>query len=56
MTGRDLRVDVRVYVEMGGRDAFSFAVSHKPFHGDIPGRDLQRIIDDEVERQYGEAE
>ena len=53
---RDLAKDIRSYVAIGGRDAFTFSLYHKPYHGDIPGRDLQRMIDDEAERQKEEAE
>lgn len=53
---RDIAKDIRSYVAIGGRDAFSFSIMHKPYHGDIPGKDLQRMIDEEVERQNKEAE
>ena len=53
---RDLARDIMAYVAVGGRDAFSFSIMHKPYHGDIPGRDLQRMIDAEIERQKEEAE
>ena len=52
---RDLAIDIRAYVAVGGRDAFSFSIMHKPYHGDIPGKDLQRMIDAEVDRQNKEA-
>ena len=52
---RDLAKDIRTYVAIGGRDAFSFSLYHKPYHGDIPGKDLQRMIDEEYERQNKEA-
>lgn len=53
---RDLATDIRDYVVIGGRDAFSFSLLSKPYHGDIPGKDLQRMIDAEVDRQNKEAE
>lgn len=48
---RDLAKDIRTYVAIGGRDAFSFSLYHKPYYGDIPGKDLQRMIDEEIKRQ-----
>ena len=42
-----LRTAIREFVERGGYDAFDFAVTEYPRFGSVPGRDIQRIIDEE---------
>ncbi|MCU6709312.1 hypothetical protein M6D81_11400 [Paenibacillus sp. J5C_2022] len=44
---RRLRADIRDYLRSGGvADAFSFASLAYPAYKDVPGRDIQRIIDE----------
>lgn len=45
-----LRKAIREYVSKGGRIAFSFSMIHEPRFQDIPGKDIQRMIDEEVEK------
>jgi len=45
----ELRKAIREYVSKGGRIAFSFSMIHEPRFKDIPGKDIQRMIDKEVE-------
>jgi len=44
-----LRKAIREYVSKGGRIAFSFSMIHEPRFKDIPGKDIQRMIDEQVE-------
>ena len=37
------------YVSRGGRDAYSFSVTHAPKYEEIPGKVIQRMIDEQVE-------
>ena len=46
----ELRKAIREYVSKGGRIAFSFSMIHEPRFKDIPGKDIQRMIDGEVEK------
>lgn len=41
-----LREDIRRYVKRGGWDAFSFSLLASPLYGDVPGRVIQRIINE----------
>lgn len=45
---KDLRLLIREYVLLGGRDAFSFSMLVSPRFGDAPGREIQRLIDEEA--------
>ena len=44
----ELKRRIDEYVEQGGRDAFAFSLAYSPDYDDIPGRDIQRMIDEEV--------
>jgi hypothetical protein len=44
-----LRQDIRDYVRSGGWDAFSFALLASPRYDHVPGREIQRLIDEERE-------
>lgn len=43
----ELRSAIREYVAGGGWDAFSFTLTAYPRFSDVPGREIQRIIDEE---------
>lgn len=46
---RKLRAALREYIRRGGvPDAFSFASLAHPAFGDVSGREMQRIIDEEA--------
>ncbi len=45
-----LRTDIAEYVKSGGYDALSFSLLYQPRHNDVPGREIQRIIDEEKRR------
>ncbi|MBJ6364196.1 hypothetical protein ACFOQM_23535 [Paenibacillus sp. GCM10012307] len=45
-----LRADVADYVRAGGRDAFSFSLTYHPRYGDVPGCEIQRLIDEETKK------
>lgn len=44
----ELERDIKEFVEGGGFDAFSFSIKHSPDYGDIPGRDIQLLIDEAI--------
>lgn len=48
--GDNLRPLIREYVLLGGRDAFSFSQKVSPRYGDVPGREIQQLIDEESTR------
>lgn len=41
-----LTKDIKEFVSGGGFDAYSFSIKYAPDYGNIPGRDLQLMIDD----------
>ena len=48
MTYKRLLNDIAEYVRNGERDARGFSLTHYPLYGDIPGREIQRLIDDNM--------
>ncbi|WP_337102371.1 hypothetical protein [Paenibacillus sp. YIM B09110] len=46
-----LRTDIREYVKGGGWDAFSFALLASPRYDGVPGREIQRLIDEEKTKE-----
>lgn len=45
----NLRQAVREYVAKGGRNAFEFSVSHSPKFDNVPGNEIQQVIDEVIE-------
>lgn len=42
----DLERDIEEFVLEGGFDAFTFSMQYAPKYNNIPGRDLQLLIDE----------
>lgn len=47
---RRLEEDIRSFTRLGGRDAYSFAIVHKPWWGNVAGKEIQRMINEDLER------
>lgn len=53
MTDQRLLNDIAEYVRNGERDARGFSLMHYPLYGDIPGREIQRLIDSRINENGG---
>lgn len=47
----NLRKEIRKYVDRGGRDAFAFSIKYRKDYGNIPGNEIQRMIDEKVDEE-----
>ena len=51
MMDEQLERSIREYVRKGRRDAFEFSAGHYPKFKDVPGKVIQRLIDEEYSKR-----